>query len=393
MLVHWIWLATRRGVSARAVQALLAEFGDAQALYRANASGLQDLHLSEKQMDALLDKDLGVAYKIQRLCAAQDIRIMTWQDAAYPPGLRSIPDAPVVLYYQGTLPDLDETPGIAVVGTRKASAYGIEAAQKLGRQIAQCGAIVVSGIASGIDAAAMRGVLRAGGLMIGVLGCGADIVYPPENAALYEQTRQNGCILTEYPPGTPPLRGNFPRRNRIISGLSRGVLVIEAPEVSGALITARQAADQGRDVFVVPGNIDMDSCAGSNALLREGAIAVSSGWDVVSEYAAQYPGKLHAQSAPAKAPEPEPEPVKPPRAQGRPKPEPEAVTFVPIPTALSPNEQAVVAALQSGVMQTDALIAQLGKRPSEVMAALTMLEIKGIVRRLPGQRAELNSHK
>lgn len=393
MLVHWIWLATRRGVSARAVQALLAEFGDAQALYRANASGLQDLHLSETLMDALLDKDLGVAYKIQRLCAAKDIRIMTWQDAAYPPGLRSIPDAPVVLYYQGTLPDLDETPGIAVVGTRKASAYGIEAAQKLGMQIAQCGAIVVSGIASGIDAAAMRGVLRAGGLMIGVLGCGADIVYPPENAALYEQTRQNGCILTEYPPGTPPLRRNFPRRNRIISGLSRGVLVIEAPEVSGALITARQAADQGRDVFVVPGNIDIASCVGSNALLREGAIAVSSGWDVVSEYAAQYPGKLHAQGAPAKAPEPEPEPVKPPRAQSRPKPEPEAVTFVPIPTELSPNEQAVAAALQGGVMQTDALIAQLGKRPSEVMAALTMLEIKGIARRLPGQRAELNSHK
>ena len=240
MLVHWIWLATRPGMNDRIKAAVIERFGDAEDVFYADSGAYQSVDgLTVEACEALQDKSLTEARGILAQCTDKDIGILTFRDAAYPSRLKNISDPPMVLYYKGRLPDFDALPLIAVVGTRKASAYGITAAKRMGYGIAQCGGVVVSGIASGIDGAAMSAALTAGGTVVGVLGNGADIVYPLSNRALFADTERRGCLLTEFPPGTPPHKWNFPKRNRIISGLSCGVLVVEAPFKSGSLITAR----------------------------------------------------------------------------------------------------------------------------------------------------------
>ena len=299
MLIHWLWLAHRPGLSDRMKAVLLQHFQDPEDIYFADKEAFSHIEgLSPENLEALQDKELTPAEQIMDACQQENLHILTCRDAAYPGALKNIPDPPLVLYYKGQLPSLDSSPVIGVVGTRKASAYGMTSAKRLGYQIGKCGGIVVSGMAYGIDSMAMSGALTAGAKVVGVLGCGADIVYPLSNRALFQDVERYGCILSEFPPGTPPAKWNFPRRNRIISGLSNGVLVVEAPEKSGALITARLAAEQGRDVFAVPGNIDMPSFVGSNRLLRDGAIMVSSGWDILSEYEALYPDKNRRDTAP-----------------------------------------------------------------------------------------------
>ena len=411
MLIHWLWLATRGCLSDRSRYQLLTHFADAEEIYYADEASLARVEeLSEEALAVLKDKSLQPAEKILAICSREKIRILTWQDAAYPHRLKNIPDPPVVLYYKGHLPDFDSLPLIGVVGTRHASAYGLSAAKRMGYQIAACGGIVVSGLAAGVDAMAMRGALAANAPVIGVLGCGADVVYPLSNRALFADTEKYGCILTEFPPGTPPAKWNFPKRNRIISGLSCGVLVVEAPEGSGALITARQANDQGRDVYVVPGNIDVDTCKGSNALLRDGAIVASSGWDVVGEYEHLFPGKIRQSTAPLPKMEEMSQEENPlPKVAQKPKlpvkkaekgilgkkkvidndgvtPYIDAEAKRP---ALTPEEEKIVALLENGDCLADELIARLELPVSKVLATLTMLEIKGVVQRLPGKRVEL----
>lgn len=417
MLIHWIWFATRPSVSDRARMALLQHFSDAEDVYFASAEDYMSAGLSDEGVAALSDKDLAGARRILDECAQKNIRILTMQDAAYPQRLKNISDPPVVLYCVGNLPEVDDLPVIAVVGTRRASGYGLSTAKRMGYQIAACGGVVVSGMAFGVDGMAMAGALSADMPVIGVLGCGADIVYPLSNKALFADTQRCGCLISEFPPGTPPNKWNFPRRNRIISGLSCGVLVIEAPERSGALITARQAADQGRDVFVVPGNIDVDTCKGSNALLRDGAIAVSSGWDVLSEYEAQYPDRVRkstghdrqnayadelekqyaeiekerpkvAQRAviPGKEQKEKPSGKKKEIDNDASSPYIDAVKPLP---ALSEQEKLIVAQLQQGKDLVDDIIAATGLGTGSILAALTMLEIKGVITRLPGKRIGL----
>ena len=414
MIVHWIWLATRHGISDRVKVELVRHFQDPENIYFADPDSFRQLEdLTEEGIAALLDKDLRPAEKILDDCNRENLRILTYRDAAYPNRLKNISDPPLVFYYKGRLPDFDGLPVIGVVGTRKASAYGLTAAKRLGYQIARCGGLVVSGMASGIDTMAMRGALTAGGPVIGILGCGAEQVYPPFNGPLFADTESYGCILSEFPPGTPPLGRNFPKRNRIISGLSCGVLVVEAPERSGALITARQAADQGRDVFVVPGNIDVDTFVGSNRLLRDGAIAVSHGWDILSEYEALFPDKISkdlggtSQKAYADevaiSAEREKEvrkvaqkPGKPAQKKpGKPKDEKKDIDKAAttpysdlndILPKLSAEEQAIVAAVKDGERLVDDVIAETGLPVSKVLAMLTLLEVKGVVKRLPGKR-------
>ena len=418
MMVHWIWFATRPSINERVKVQLLQQFCDPETLYFAADSTYEGIDgLTPEGKAALQDKSLQEAEVILKKCQRNDIQILTFQDAAYPGRLKNIPDPPVVLYYQGRLPDFDGTPLIGVVGTRKASAYGLGVAKRMGYQIARCGGIVVSGMAYGIDGMAMAGALTAGSAVVGVLGCGADIVYPASNRSLFADTRQYGCILTEFPPGTPPAAWNFPKRNRIISGLSCGVLVVEAPEKSGALITAQQAADQGRDVFVVPGNIDVDSCIGSNRLLRDGAIAVSSGWDIMSEYEAQFPDKICQETAPVRlagyadelaamdretdrktqkvAQKPR-TPVK--NAEKKQKCNQKVIDngadspYIDLENrlqSLSSEEQAIVSCIAAGEQLVDDVIAKTGLPAGKVLAALTMLEVKGLLLRLPGKRITL----
>ena len=414
MLVHWIWLATRPGLSDRAKVAVLDHFTDPEDAYYADSSAYRSVYgLTREGVEALQDKSLTQAQEILDQCADKNIRILTYRDAAYPARLKNISDPPTVLYYKGRLPDFDALPLIAAVGTRRCSGYGIMVAKRMGYQIARCGGVVVSGMAAGIDGAAMGGALTAGGITVGVLGCGADEIYPLSNRSLYVDVESRGCLLTEFPPGTPPLKWNFPKRNRMISGLSCGVLVVEAPFGSGALITARQAADQGRDVFVVPGNIDVSTCMGSNALLRDGAIAVSTRWDILSEYEAIFPGKIrsadqpaHMKAYPDELIEIEKAPLKVAQKplslvknktskqkkdkkvidNGEKPPYIDVEKKLP---ALTDEEQAIVDQLNQGDRLTDDVIDAVDLPAGKVLAVLTMLEVKGIIRRLPGNRIAL----
>lgn len=417
MLVHWIWLATRPGIHGRVKAALVERFRDPEAIFYADRDSFREVEdLTQEGCEALADKDLTQAEQILDACDREELRILTYQDAGYPKRLQNIPDPPLVLYYKGKLPDFEGHPLIGVVGTRDASLYGLGAAKRMGYQIARCGGIVVSGMAKGIDAMAMQGALTAGEPVVGVLGCGAEQIYPLSNRNLFADTQRYGCILSEFPPGTPPMKQNFPRRNRIISGLSCGVLVVEAPEKSGALITARQAADQGRDVFAVPGNIDVPSCVGSNRLLRDGATLVTSGWDIMCEYQDQFPGRVRAYTAPGtlacygdEVPEfvetPPLQVAQMPRTlEKKPKPKPKKdkkvidkrentpyIDLNDIKTRLSPEEAAIAQAIGAEERLVDDVIAQAGLPAGKVLATLTLMEVKGLVRRLPGRRVTLRT--
>ena len=417
MLVHWIWLSTRLHISDRLKVELVRRFQDPEAIFFADADSFSQVEgLSAEGLSALADKNLKEAEKILRDCRRENLGILTYQDEGYPARLKNISDPPLVFYYKGRLPDFDGSPLIGVVGTRKASVYGMTAAKKLGYQIARCGGIVVSGMASGIDGMATRGALTAGMPAIGILGCGADVVYPPSNRGLFEDMAQYGCLMSEFVPGTPPMGRNFPKRNRIISGLSCGVLVVEAPEKSGALITAQLALDQGRDVFVVPGNIDVDTFVGSNRLLRDGAVAISSGWDIMSEYEQQFPEKVHKFDGPlrqsaqqdlseisAQTEKMQSKVAQKPASFGKTKvskqntdkkvidngaPSPYSDVEDKLPPLL-PDEQKIVSALTKEPRPVDDVIAQTGLPTARFLATLTLLQVKGIVKQHPGKRISL----
>ena len=411
MLLHWIWLAHRPGVGDRMKVRLLQHFQDPEDIYFADGESYRHVEgMTPEAAEALQDKELASAETILVSCRREGIHLLTFQDAAYPSKLKNIADPPVLLYYKGNLPDFDALPLIGVVGTRKASAYGMQTAKRMGYQIAKCGGVVVSGMAYGIDGMAMSGALTAGQMTVGVLGCGVDVVYPLSNRGLFQDVASYGCILSEFAPGTQPAKWTFPKRNRIISGLSNGVLVVEAPEGSGALITANYALEQGRDVFVVPGNIDQPGFVGSHRLLRDGATLVSSGWDILSEYASLYPNQIRQDERPSRQSvypeELEKTPAKVAQNQALPgkskalkkilekktidncstEAYSDVNTVLP---KLSQEEESIVKALSSGERLVDDVIAETGLTTGKLLALLTMLELKGVVKRLPGKRITL----
>ena len=411
VLLHWIWLAHRPGVSDRVKVRLLQHFRDPEDIYFADGESYRHVEgVTAEAAEGLKDKDLTFAESVLEACRRENLHVLTFQDAAYPSKLKNIADPPILLYYKGNLPDLDSLPVVGVVGTRKASAYGMQTAKRMGYQIAKCGGIVVSGMAYGIDGMAMSGALTAGAVTVGVLGCGADLIYPLSNRALFRDVEAYGCILSEFAPGTQPAKWTFPKRNRIISGLSNGVLVVEAPEGSGALITANHALEQGRDVFVVPGNIDQPGFVGSHRLLRDGATLVSSGWDILSEYTALYPNQIHREESPSQLTVYPDEIEKTaakvaqkPKLPGKNRPlkkilEKKSIDNQPLEAysdvntavpKLSEDEQKVVELLASGERLVDDVIAETGLTTGKLLALLTMLELKGVVKRLPGKRISL----
>jgi len=392
MLLYWVWLAELKDITLLQKHRLLEHFGDPEELY----------HNANAEKFGIKDKDLRAAEAILTCCAKKNIGILPVADAAYPGRLRNTPDAPILLYYKGILPDWDSVPFIGIVGTRKASAYGLQVAHQMGSQIASSGGIVVSGGASGADTAAMQGALDAGFPVVGVLGCGVDVIYPRHNRRLFEAVVENGCLISEYGPGEEGLPWHFPARNRIISGVSNGVLVVEAPEKSGALITAHRALEQGRDVFVVPGNINTAVCEGSNTLLQEGATPVFSGWDVLEGYEFLYPGKLQKRpQKPLYTCEREAAKVaQNPIVPGKTTEKMESArkksidnrgnsTYIELEnnrSALSQEEQAVLAQLTRHPQETAELIAKLDMPSGKVLSALTMLTVKGFVCKHPGGR-------
>lgn len=282
-LRYWIGFNIVKGIGPAKLRALLEAFGDIESAWHASPDALRAAGLDRRAVETLpaaraaLNLDAELA-KLQRAGVAT----LTWADDDYPRRLREIPNSPPVLYLRGRLTEADEF-AVAVVGTRRPSAYGQQATSELVSALAASGVTVVSGLARGIDAAAHRAALEAGGRTLAVLGSGLDRVYPTEHARLAEAVAGNGAVISDYPLGTPPESGNFPPRNRIISGLAMGVLVVEAGETSGALITADVAGEQGRPVFAVPGSILSRSSRGANRLIQQGATIVTRPEDILEE--------------------------------------------------------------------------------------------------------------
>ena len=384
MLKYWLWLTNLRGLSNQTRLALLRHFGTPEDIYYADEDEILLTEGITRQQAALLaDHDLTAANRILADCQRLNISLLTLQDAAYPSRLKNIYDPPCLLYYKGRMPAFDEEAAIAVVGTRDCSPYGVACAEKLSYGLASGGALIVTGLAAGVDSAAARGALRAGGgIVAGVVGNGLDVAYPYENRYLYEDVAAAGVLISEYPPGTRPAASHFPVRNRILSGLSLATLVVEAPERSGALITANTALEQGRDVFAVPGPIDADNSVGCNRLIRDGAGLVSEAWDILREYEARFPDKLRQKES-----REEPEVL---GYQARQKEEPRVV-----PPSLDPadpdlgltDDQIRLLRLlpEETPIQVDDLIELSGIPTRRVLSALTMLEIENYVTQHSGK--------
>ena len=382
MLKYWVWLSELKGLRNQTRLALLRRFGDPESIFYADADELLLTDGVERsQLKLLENHDLAPADRILADCQRLDIRLLTLSDAAYPGRLKNIYDPPALLYCKGRLPLLDDLLCVAVVGTRDCTPYGVACAEKLGFGLASGGAAVVSGLAKGIDAAAIRGALRAGGVTVGVVGNGLDVYYPHESHYLYEDVASAGILLSEYPPGTEPASGHFPVRNRIISGLSLAALVVEAPEKSGALITAATALEQGRDVFAVPGPIDAPASVGCNCLIRDGAGLVSDASDILREYEGRFvlnlkesreqPETLGYQARTA----PEPKPVAP------------TLSLRHSDAELTDDQIAVLKALSdTEPMQVDDLTELVEIPTRRVLSALTVLEIDQYVAQHPGKR-------
>lgn len=268
---YWVGFNLVKGIGAARLRLLLQAFGDAKTAWEASPSALRDAGLSSKLVEAVVQMRSSVDLEAvwQRL-QKQGISVITWEDKHYPRRLHEIDQPPPVLYVRGELLLEDEW-AVAVVGTRRVTPYGRQIAEQVAITLAHSGVTVISGLAHGVDAIAHQAALNSGGRTVAVLGCGVDRIYPPDHRRLADRMLEHGAILSDYAPGTPPEAVNFPPRNRIISGLSMAVVVVEAGERSGALITAEFAAEQGREVFAVPGNINAPQSAGTNRLIQQGA--------------------------------------------------------------------------------------------------------------------------
>lgn len=337
---------------------LLERFGSAAAVLAAGRTGWQLAGCSDALCDALATPDhAGAAADLEWLAGAAERALIAFDDPRYPPRLAQIARPPLALFTVGEV-SLLGLPQLAIVGARAASAQGRENAAQFAAGLSRAGLVITSGLALGIDAAAHRAALDAGGTTIAVCGNGLDRVYPPRNRELARDIAAEGLLVSEFPPGTVPKPEHFPRRNRVISGLSLGVLVVEAVRESGSLITARLAAEQGREVFALPGSIHNPLARGCHALIRDGAVLTESIDDILSELAAQLPGPPPAAAEPAA------------RASG----------------AESALEQALLDAIGHETVALDDLVARLARPVAEIGAALLALELRGLITVAAGER-------
>ena len=407
---YWVWFS-ELNIDLRSKLALLDAFFDPQMLYEATPSVLAAADVPLPMVTKLMaSRDLKRAERIVRACEKDGIALLPLLDPRYPERLRNIDDPPVLLYTRGVIPDFDHAAALTVVGTRRAPKGAVDIASRFARELAENEMLIVSGLATGIDLAANTAAIQACGCTAAVLGCGLDICYPESSRPVYESILSgNGCLLSEYPPGTPPLGRHFPIRNRIMSGLSLGVLVVAAPERSGSLITAHRAADQGRDVFVIPGGIDDAMFAGSNGLIKQGAEAVTDPYDILSQYIGRYPDyfrmagsyfarlRAHAEkeesekTIPAAAsplpvyrvsPVPKPEPKK------KEKTDPEEL-FPDVWPTLGDTAQRIARTIAAGSTQIDDIVETTGLSTAQILQELTLLEMEGVVRSLPGKHFEI----
>ena len=395
-LKYWLWLTTRKGMSAARVLAVLDHFVTPERAYYADREDYEALPLPASPWQGLLDKKLEQADRILGDCDRLGLRIMTFQDADYPQRLRQIADPPAVLYIRGKAFLFDEEAAIGVVGTREPSEYGKKAAETFGLELASGGALVVSGIARGIDACAIRGALKGGGPVVSLLAGGVDIRYPHENRFLYEDVAAAGALISEYPPGTEHKGSHFAPRNRILSGLCLGVLAVEcSPHGGGTLLTVNHAVEQDRDVFAVPGAIDAPMSAGTNRLIQQGAKLVTCGRDILEEYWDRYPQKLAAsaplspQVAQARLSSPEPPAAEGEQEPPREAPPAEGREIIPLSqqkARFTDDELAILAALKGRSLSADEVVERTQIPARYVLSALTMLQVQGAVEEGAGRR-------
>ncbi|MGD9629503.1 MAG: DNA-processing protein DprA [Pyrinomonadaceae bacterium] len=368
---EWISLNMTPGVGPRAATKLLERFGSASAVFDARRTELESLRIRPETIESIMkkefhDKALDELERVKK--AGGDILIL--DDGSYPDLLRQIDDPPITLYVRGDWQACLEQPCVAVIGSRNCSTYGKNSAEMLSRELAARGITIVSGLARGIDTSAHRGAIEAKGRTIGVLGTGLDSVYPKENTRLADEIiDKGGALFTQFPLGTPPLKDNFPYRNRIISGLSLGVLIVEASERSGSLITARLAMEQNREVMAVPGNITSGNSYGTNYLIKAGAKLVQQWQDVVAEL----PSEIAAAILPPKI-----EDVRTGSDSDR-------VTGS-APSDLSDHERAIWPLLPvDDSIHIDVLLEESGLSFGDLNAALVGLDIRDLIRVLPGK--------
>ena len=383
-LEYWLWLSSCTA-SPRAKAALLDRFGDPEKAFFTPSGAFAGLEgVSPREAESFEKRDLRRAEEIAHACERQELRILTLRDAAYPQRLRNTFAPPVVLYVKGQLPPVDRSVAIAVVGTRRASVYGLKMARELAFQMADSGALIVSGLTAGIDAQAAAGALRADGKCIGVLGS----AHETERGSLALSVASQGAVLSEYPPGTKGQRNFYRERNRITAGLSLGVLAVEAPEKSGTRLFVEEALSQGKEIFAVPGNADAESCAGTNAMLKEGAKLATCGWDVLSEFEALYPGALRRDED-----APETEEMRPAKAE-KPKPRLDKADnkdYIDLKqqlSELSEEQLRILTAMEAAPVHVDDIVERTQLPVAKVLGQLTLLMIKGFVGRLPGQYFE-----
>lgn len=386
---EWLALTLIPGVGSVHFIRLLARFHTPTNVFKASRVELEELvgkNLAQRIAQYSEVSDVDAQERLMAKCGAS---LVTLEDTAFPTRLAEIYDPPLVLFVRGELRPEDEN-CVAIVGTRRPTPYGLRMAEKFGRELAARGITVVSGMASGIDSAAHRGAISAGGRTIAVLGCGVDIVYPPENAELMEQITQHGCVLSQFEMGKKPQAGHFPYRNRIISGISLGTLIVEAPMNSGALITARQAAEQGREVFAIPGQVGVHNSLGPHALIREGAKLTETVEDILVELNVD----LSVVNAVPIRPAVSPVPVAQEAAVEAPIPQAAvAKPAAPVQTAptahddkATPVEKKVLSMLSPNGSFVDEIATACRISISEALSSLTILELKGLVRQFSGKR-------
>lgn len=349
----WLGFSLTRGIGPVRLRQLQAYFGDLETAWQAAPADLRAAGLSQRWIDNLLAVRRQV--NLDALLAKytkQGIRLVTWDDAAYPRRLKMLDAAPPLLFVRGALSDEDFW-AVAIVGTRRATAYGRQVADEMARALARRGVTIVSGLARGVDTVAHRAALAAGGRTLAVLGCGVDVIYPPENRALAEEIMAHGALISDYPPGTQPESANFPPRNRIIAGLSQAVIVVEAGASSGALITAEFAAEQGREVFAVPGTIYAPQSRGTNRLIQQGAQPLLSPRDVFD--ALDMENVIWQR---------------------------EARQVVPA----DPLEARILDVLQNESLHIDEISRRMDVSVSQISAALTVMELKGLIKQVGSMR-------
>ncbi len=398
LLKYCLWLSSATSVRPEAKTALLRHYGSAEKAYFAPEGEFVHIEgISYKDAAILEKRDISRCEFIQDECAEQDISIITIEDSAYPKRLKNIFAPPVVLYVKGKIKNFDELPIISVIGTRKASTYGLKMGRKIASEVCQCGGTVISMLTEGIDSEAARGALLAGGKCIGILGT----AHEKQMSRLYEDILSKGSLISEYPPGTKPQRSFFRDRNRVASGLSLGVVVVEAPERSGTRLFVYEAAEQGREIFAVPGNADAVGCEGTNTLIKEGAKLVTNGSEIMEEFEALYPEAIKlrpdtVKEPPARSRNAEPEIKKPHTDTEKEVDKEKSKDYICLHeqlAALNDDQLKIITAIDSNAVHIDDIIENTGLSAAKVLAQLTVLEIKGYVKREPGRRVSLKIAK